>query len=259
MNGLKWLWTLIYGDSSIGRKARIAITGLLMCGFLVSHLAGNLLLFKGDDGESYNNYAKFLHSGEMEAVIAGAEVGLLVLFGVHLLLALVTTRENTAARPTGYAMKQSKQGDSVLAAPAYNVMLLTGIVVFAFLVLHLVDFRFRARVSSHEPVPVVERVDVAHANKHQPITRTDAIRLLRDPLTSGVYIVGCLVLGYHLVHGFYSAFQTLGFNHPRYTPKLRLLSIVFAIVIGVGFAVFPVWAHFVTIPGDAPAAPATTP
>lgn len=202
----------------------MAVTGLGLCGFLVVHLAGNLLLFRG--AESYNEYAHALH--HQAGLLLVAEIGLLVLFLGHLYLALRTNRENAAARPVGYAMHASKieGGQGPLAAPASSIMYITGWIVLAFLLLHLADFRFELR--NRGP------------SDEDPFTK--AARLLTDPLTCSVYLAGSLVLGYHLLHGFQSAFQSLGLNHPKYTPFIRKLSVVFAIVVAVGFASFPLWA-----------------
>src|SRR5690606_17570288 len=97
-------WLIRGLSTTVGQKLVMGATGLLLCGFLVVHLAGNLLLFGGQ--ESYDRYAEALHSNELLPL---AEVGLFVLFILHILLAFVTTRENTAARPVGYAEKETKQ------------------------------------------------------------------------------------------------------------------------------------------------------
>lgn len=206
--------------STIGRKVLMAITGLGLCGFLVVHLGGNLLLFAG--AESYDHYAHSLHA--QKALLRVAEVGLLLLFVVHIWMALTTNRQNIAARPIDYAMQQTKQAPSALLAPAHSVMFATGIVVLLFLILHLSDLRFALR---------------EHGG-NTPFTK--AVAVLKDPLSAVVYFVGSLVLGYHVLHGFQSAFQTLGLNHPKYMPLVRFLSLVFAIVVAAGFASFPLWA-----------------
>lgn len=213
-------WLTRAFSSSIGKKLVMAITGLGLCGFLVVHLAGNFLLYVG--AEQYNHYAESLHA--QAAFLVVAEVGLLLLFVGHLWLAFTTTRENTDARPVGYAMKQSKQPPSALLAPASSVMFATGIVVLLFLLLHLSDMRFPIRT---------------HAGD-LPFDRTVAV--LRDPLSAIVYLLGSIVLGYHVLHGFQSAFQTLGLNHPKYTPIIKSLSFLFAITVAVGFGSFPLWA-----------------
>lgn len=212
-------------SSSIGKKVLMAITGLLLCGFLVAHLGGNLLLFKSP--ESYNEYAHALH--HQEVLLIFAEIGLLVLFVVHIYLGLKTKQENSDARPIPYAMRQSKMEQGPMAAPASNVMFGTGIIVLLFLIIHLSDFRFELRNTLTDSAAV-----------EQPYEK--AARLLKDPLTAISYIIGSLVLGYHVLHGFQSAFQTLGLNHPKYTPFIKTVSLIFAIVVGVGFASFPIWA-----------------
>jgi succinate dehydrogenase / fumarate reductase cytochrome b subunit len=216
-------WPVKALSSSIGKKLIMAITGLALCGFLVAHLGGNLLLYVGE--ESYNHYAHTLHAQKLLLPIA--EVGLLILFVGHIWLAIKTKFENDDARPVGYAMRQSKLDEGPLAAPASSIMFATGIIVLLFLLLHLADFKFEARHTS-------EIEDL------KPYAK--AVVLLRDPLTFVVYIVGSLVLGYHLLHGFQSAFQTLGINHPKYMPFIKFVSLVFAIIVAVGFGSFPFWA-----------------
>ena len=228
LQGLGSFWLVRACSSSIGKKFVMAVTGLALCGFLVVHLGGNLLLYVG--AEKYNHYAHALHAQEILLLIA--EVGLFAMFIGHIVLAVATGIENNAARPTDYLMRQSKQEQGPLAAPASSVMFATGIVVLLFLILHLADFKFEARLKK----------DVQDL---EPFAK--ALVYLRDPISAAVYIVGSLVLGYHVLHGFQSAFHTLGFNHPKYTPTIKFLSFVFAAVVALGFASFPFWAWAVKI------------
>jgi succinate dehydrogenase / fumarate reductase cytochrome b subunit len=216
-------WPVKALSGTIGKKIVMAITGLALCGFLVVHLGGNLLLYVGE--ESYNKYAHTLHAQEILLPIA--EIGLLTLFVGHIWLAFKTKFENDAARPVTYVMRQSKLDEGPLAAPASSIMFATGIIVLLFLLLHLSDFKFALRHRSE-----VEGLE--------PYAK--AVFVLHDPITFVVYIVGSLVLGYHLLHGFQSAFQTLGINHPKYTPFIKFISLVFAIIVAVGFGGFPFWA-----------------
>lgn len=216
--GLSWLTRAV--ASSIGRKLVMAVTGLSLCGFLVVHLAGNLLLYAG--AESYDRYAHAIHAQKLLLPIA--EIGLLLLFVGHIVLAFTTERENKSARPIAYDVKQTKQPPSGFAAPASSIMFATGIVVLLFLVLHLSDFRFELR---------------RHAGD-TPFTK--AVAILHDPLSAIVYVVGSFVLGYHVFHGFQSAFQTLGINHPKYTPLIKAVSCLFATAVALGFGSFPLWA-----------------
>jgi succinate dehydrogenase / fumarate reductase cytochrome b subunit len=223
IQGLSAFWLIRALSTSIGKKVVMAITGLALCGFLVVHLGGNLLLYVG--AKQYNDYAHTLHA--QSVLLRVAEVGLFVLFAGHIWLAFTTKLENDAARPIGYAVKQSKLEEGPLAAPASSVMFATGIVVLLFLLLHLSDFTFGLR----------------HADEIKGLEPYAKARvLLTDWISFGVYIVGSAALGYHVLHGFQSAFQTLGCNHDKYTPLIKFLSFVFAVTVAVGFASFPLWA-----------------
>ena len=215
-------WLIRALSTSVGQKLVMGATGLLLCGFLTVHLVGNLLLFQG--AEHYNKYAHKLHDNELLPV---AEAGLLVLFLLHILLAFTTASGNTAARPVGYREKQTKLNGSLLIQP-HNYMFLTGVIVLGFLLLHLSDMRlaeWKIRLPYEEGMTPADH----------------ALLVLRDPISATVYILGSLVLGYHLLHGFQSAFKSLGLNHPKYTPYIEKFGVLFAIVIGLGFASLPAY------------------
>lgn len=225
--------------SSVGKKFVMGITGLLLCGFLVTHLAGNLLMLVGRD--AYNGYAHALHSNEL--LIKFAEVGLLVLFVTHIYLAFATSRENRQARgPVGYDQQVTKIENQNMTHPTAlapkNWMFVTGAVVLAFVLLHLYDFTLELRTDQS-----IDYEATAELHGEQvPDAFGKAVSLLKTPLSCVVYLVGCLFLGWHLGHGFSSAFQSLGINHPRYNGLIRYSGIAFAIAIGGGFALFPLWA-----------------
>jgi succinate dehydrogenase / fumarate reductase cytochrome b subunit len=210
--------------TTIAQKLVVGLSGLLLCGFLLVHLTGNFLIYsRADDYRVYNDYAHALHSN---ALLPVAEVALLILFVVHIALTIYVVVRNRGARPDGYAVKRSKRGKSALTA--HNVMHWTGFVVLAFVVLHLADFRFGLRHPEHDVLSPAHR----------------ALAILHDPLSAGIYTVGSLLLGYHLYHGFQSAFQTLGASNPRTNPAIRLVGAIFAVLVAVGFASFPVWVNF---------------
>lgn len=230
-------WLLRGLGSSVGQKLILGLTGLGLCGFLVVHLSGNLLMYRGE--EHYNDYARFLHANELLPL---AEVGLLVLFLLHIYLALTTTRDNTAARPIPYAMKESKLEHQAAQFAPHNTMLFTGLIVLIFLIVHLLDMRFEAfgqmmfgGFSSRFVTPEGE-TPFAHA-----------IRVLHDPVSAGVYLIGSLFVGYHVWHGFQSAFRSLGLSHPKYTPFLKQLSFVFAVAMAIGFASLPLLFNFASL------------
>jgi len=229
---VKWLVNAL--ATSIGKKFVMGITGLLLCGFLAVHLAGNVFLYVGPG--AYNGYAHSLH--KQEGLIKIAEVGLVVLFLAHIVLAVRTSRDNRAARQSPYLVKVSKieNGDASKATKADSWMFVSGAIVLAFVLLHLWDFTFQ------------QRSDLVYEGK-EPFEK--AVMILQTPISFGAYIVGSLILGWHLSHGFASAFQSLGIYHPKYNRLIRCVSIVFAIVVGLGFASFPLWAWF----GQPPAIP----
>lgn len=239
--------------SSVGKKFIMGITGLFLCFFLVIHLAGNVLLYVGAD--AYNEYAHKLHS--MPAFLITAEVFLYAAFVGHILLAFVTHRENRAARDHSYGEKQSKREDRAInfmgLAPD-TTMFVTGAVVFAFLIVHLYDFKF-------------ERFGDAAVEGLEPYDYARAI--LSDTMTKLVYAIGSLFLGVHVSHGLASAFQSLGLRHPQCVRCIEWTSVVFGAVVALGFASFVGLGGVenasnseVTVPAEedpAPPAPRQTP
>lgn len=212
-------------SSTVGQKILVACTGLLLCGFLVVHLAGNLLLFVGP--EAYNAYAHKLHS--YEPLVKVAEVVLFLLFASHIVLAVRLSIRNRRARGSAYAMSVSKRDDRILGVRLDYWMLPTGLVVLAFLLLHLVDFTWELRP------------DVTYAEL-EPYEK--ALALLTSWPTIVGYSVGTIILGAHLLHGAPSLLQTLGINHPRYNKCIKLLGGLFAVVIALGFFSLVLWANW---------------
>ena len=203
-------------ESSIGKKIMVALTGILLSGFLITHLAGNLFLFAGEG--AFNHYAEVLESNPL---LPAAEIGLLVLFLVHIVLAARATLANRAARPQGYEVYKGKGART----PGSRSMAITGTLILAFLIVHLKTLRFNE--------------DGETAGMYRLTTG-----LFLNPIYSGFYIASLLALGVHLSHGFQSAFQTLGLNHPRYTPWIKRLGLIFALLITVGFGSMPLYFGF---------------
>jgi succinate dehydrogenase / fumarate reductase cytochrome b subunit len=231
---IKWLLRLF--SSSIGQKFVMALTGLGLSGFLVVHLAGNLFLYKGP--EAFNKYALTLHEQEWLPL---AEAGLFVMFAFHIYLAFSLTAANKLKRNVGYAKKETKipgQVVSPMFGPPSNWMFVSGLVVFAFLILHIIDMKLHVRSDLH------------YVHEHDVAPYLNTVAVLSNPFSRFIYIVGTIFLGFHLSHGFASAFQSLGLNHPKYMPLLKVFSIVFAIVIAAGFCSLPI-----LIPTMIPVAP----
>lgn len=220
---MKWLVNAL--STSVGKKFVMAITGLLLCGFLVVHLGGNLLLFFDDDGQSYNDYAHQLHDNA--GLLLVAQIGLYILFALHIVLAIVTARENEAARDVRYQMKNSKISDRLTIFRPDTWMFISGAIILGFLILHLIDFKFAVRPDINYEAYGEDRA-------------ARAIGLLQNPITKLVYAVGCIALGLHLAHGVASAFQSLGANHPKYSSWIRWGGYLFAVIIAIGFISFPI-------------------
>ncbi|MEZ6060326.1 MAG: succinate dehydrogenase cytochrome b subunit [Planctomycetaceae bacterium] len=219
-------------STSVGQKVLMAMTGLLLCGFLVVHLAGNFLLFAGET--AYNDYAHALHS--KEGLLKIAEIGLFTLFVLHIGLAFSTAAMNRQARRVTYSMKESKQG--VFALPgggASTWMMVTGLVVLGFLLVHLSDLTWHTS-------PDLDYDSVTHDGHTDPFGVARLV--LQNPLHAAVYSLGCLFLGIHLFHAVASAFQTLGLSHPKWNPIIRCAGRIFAWVIALGFLSCVAWGLF---------------
>lgn len=204
--------------SSIGKKLLMASSGLLLLGFLVVHLAGNLLLYRGEKGAEFDAYA---HTLESNALLPFAEIGLLALFITHIALAFRVSVENRDARHTGYRIRASK-GEKTIASAS---MLITGVIVLLFVIVHLYDFRVGKLFEEEAGVSLAAMVG----------------RRLSTPLGAAVYLSGVAALAIHLRHAFRSACQTLGIDHPNVTPVLGKIGWALAVVLGLGFASFPLF------------------
>lgn len=218
-------------STSIGQKILMAITGLLLCGFLVAHLAGNLLLYAGE--EEFNAYAERLHS--MGPLLSAAEVGLFALFVAHIGLASSTSAMNRMARRSRYAEQESKQQPSALpGGGAAGWMGVTGLLIAFFLIVHITDMRIKKNpFVDYSPA----MTDGVVTNEFQAVKAA-----LTTWGTSWAYALGLIALGIHLSHGFRSALQTLGFNHPRWNRLLEIISLLFAWGIAGGFLSLLAWA-----------------
>ena len=218
-------WLCRYLSSSIGKKQLMAITGLLLSGFLIAHLLGNFLLMAGAD--AFNLYAYKLTSTPLIYI---AEAGLVAIFLGHLGLAMKLTQENKAARgPQGYYMKTKTGKGSTLAS---STMIYSGIIIGIFLVTHLMHFKFGSYYETKVNGVVM-----------RDLYRT-VIEFFQNPLFVAWYVAAMILLGLHLSHGVQSAFQSFGLRHHVYTPIIKKASLTFSLLVAAGFAALSIWAHF---------------
>jgi len=208
---MNWLTGTL--GSSIGKKLMMAITGLSFCGFLAAHLAGNLTIYGGK--EAFNGYAEHLHS--LGPLLTVAELGLLTLFLIHIITGVMLFLQNLKARPVRYKINKRAGGRTIGSA----TMIYTGAALLAFIVFHLINFHF---------------VDKSNTTIFNIVSETFS--------SSGyvaVYILAMIIAAIHVSHGFWSAFQTVGANHPKYMPTIQTLGIAFAVAIGIGFGFLPIY------------------
>lgn len=205
-------------SSSLGSKYLVAITGLGMVGFLVAHLAGNLLVFAGPD--AINAYAEGLRT--YPQILLVARIGLIVMAVAHIGFAVRLNLKNKAARPIAYAKKTY-----VKASLPSRTMALTGLLVLSYILFHLAHFTFRVtseQIGTYAPFDVYNMI----------------VASFSDPLVAGTYILSMIVMGFHLSHGVSSVFQTFGLNHDKYNPVIRALGPLTGIVLAALFISIPV-------------------
>ncbi len=217
--------------SSIGKKLISGLTGLLLCGFIVGHLTGNLLLLVGQ--EAFNQYAYALHALGHGTFVPVVEVGLLLLFGSHAVAGIQVALGRRRARTSRYERRANAGGASHKSL-ASRSMIVTGMILLAFVVVHVATLRFGVGAPRQYADVVID----GHAAR-------DLYSLVVDWFNFapavGLYVAVMLMLGTHLRHGFWSAFQSLGANNPKSMPLIHGAGIVFATIMTIGFLVIPVY------------------
>lgn len=215
-------------STAVGKKYVMAITGIGMMGFVLFHMIGNLKMYQGAD--DLNKYAEFLKKllyplAPKEAVLWILRGGLITMLVLHLHAALTLTRLNRHARPVKYQSARDYQ----VASFASRSMRLSGLVVIAFLVWHLLDLTF-GTVNTVGADGEFVRAEVYD----------NVVRSFDRPVVAVFYIIANVLLGIHLFHGSWSIFQSLGWNNPRFNKWRRAFAGGFATVVVVGNISFPV-------------------
>lgn len=218
--------------SSVFQKIIMALTGLFLIFFVIGHLSGNISLYY-PEGTVFNKYADFLASfGPLFYV---GEIGLLAMFLVHIATAIQVSRLNKAARPVGYKAYQSKGGPSK-ANLSSRFMIVSGILLLGFLVLHIWQFRFGPGIAEGY-VTTIEGKQVR--DLHRVVVET-----FQNPVYVVIYVFAMIMLAFHMRHGFWSAFQSLGAKNPGLHNILQKLAVILAILISLGFMGIPIWIYF---------------
>lgn len=222
-----------FTNASVGKKVLMAITGIIVIGFVIIHLIGNLQIFIGQ--EQLNKYAETLQN--MGALKWGFRIFILLFFVIHIWKGIALWLENKKARPVSYA-----KDNTLEASLASRTMIWTGVMILAFVVYHLLHFTMIVTNPEYAKLPLVDgRFDVYSM----------VILGFQSYCISGTYIIAISLMSFHLSHAISSLFQTLGLNNPCVMPKLKCLSNLVAIIVFIGYVSMPiaVLLNFIKLPG----------
>lgn len=217
------------GLSSVTKKIINGLTGLGLVVFVIVHLGGNLTLFSSNP-DVFNNYAKKLH--DLGLFLYIAEIGLLAVFIFHIVSAISVYMSKRKARESRYHKTANAGGMSKKSLSSVS-MIYTGLILLAFVVWHVASLKFG---------PGIEQ---GYITELKGETARDLHRLVYEyfanPINVSLYVLVMILLGFHLRHGFWSAFQSLGASHPKYTPFINTAGYILAVVLALGFLFIPVW------------------
>jgi succinate dehydrogenase / fumarate reductase cytochrome b subunit len=219
--------------SSVGKKFIMGLTGLFLISFLIVHVGVNACIWANDNGEMFNKAAHFMGS---TIVIRILEVGLFAGFFVHIIQGLVLEFQNTKKRSKGYQVNMGNKGSKWYS----RSMGLLGTLILLFLIMHIYHFWTPSRLggywSIHELQPVTYADGKEIHNLYQEI-----LTVFQDHLLIVIlYVAGCISLAWHLMHGFQSAFRSIGLYNNRYLKMASSLGIAFSVIVPLAFAMMPV-------------------
>jgi succinate dehydrogenase / fumarate reductase cytochrome b subunit len=206
----------------IGKKAIMAVTGVILVGYVVAHLLGNLQIYSSNPMQ-INNYAAFLHNPSNALALWAARGVLLLAVIMHIAASVQLFNLNRAARPVSYYKK-----DDVPSNYAARTMIWSGPIIALFVIFHILHLTAGAVLPTREIA------------LNQPDVRYNVISGFQNIAVSGFYIFAMILLCMHLYHGMWSMFQSLGISHPRYTPKLKKFAAILAILIAIGNCSIPI-------------------
>ena len=213
-----------YFTSSIGKKLVMAFTGIFLILFLVVHVTANSCIFLNDGGATYNSVAHFLSHNW---IVRFLEIGLFVGLFAHIIQGIVLTMQNNSKRPIKYAINPGNATSKWYS----RSMGILGSLLLIFLVIHLKDFFIGTKVALYSG-------DQAH-NLFNEMKEE-----FQNPIVVGVYLAGVIALCWHLIHGFSSAFQTLGINSPKFNGLIKTLGIGYSLLVCFLFAIMPIAFYF---------------
>jgi len=222
-------WVTKTLNSTLGRKLIMALTGLFLILFLTGHVSGNLLLFKGDGGQAFNIYAKFMTTNP--AIKLLSYLTYISVIG-HIVYSILLSQHNKSARPVSYS---TSKGSTNSAWSSRNMGVL-GTIILIFLVVHLQGFWAKMHWGE---VPTVTYEGEVYKNLFLIVSEA-----FKQEWLVALYVLSMIFLGFHLSHGFASAFQTLGINHKKYSPAIKAIGTAYSILVPALFASMPLYIYF---------------
>ncbi|HMU09375.1 MAG TPA: succinate dehydrogenase cytochrome b subunit [Ferruginibacter sp.] len=221
--------------SSIGKKFIMGLTGLFLITFLVVHCTINAMIFFNDGGDTFNHWAHFMGTN---LIVRTMEIGLFAGLLLHIIQGFVLWAQNSKARPVKYAMNNAAANSKWYS----RSMGLLGTLLLLFLILHIYHFWTPSRLGGIADIHSLEETTLATYNNQAALNLYAEMQMVfrgNLPVVL-IYIAGVISLGWHLLHGFQSAFQTFGINHKRYTPIIKALGMAFSIIVPLIFALMPI-------------------
>jgi succinate dehydrogenase / fumarate reductase cytochrome b subunit len=212
--------------ASISKKATMGIAGLFLALFLLVHLGLNLLLLRPDGGEWFRAASHFMGSNYIVKII---EIVLILSFIIHILIGVILWFQNQVARPKRYF--RTNRSDTAFMS---KYMIHTGVIIFMFLIIHFMNFYF-VKLGIVAPPEGIDSHDFY----------TMAGLLFTNVYYSVIYIIALTVLGVHLNHALQSAFQTFGLYHNKYYVAIRRISMIYAVIVSLGFILIPLYYLFI--------------
>lgn len=216
-------------QSSIGRKIINGFSGLLLVGFVIGHLTGNFLLLAGP--EAFNNYAHLLEHMFHGAALPLVEIGLVLVFLAHIWSGVTVWNNKAKARKHAYAVPGDAGGRSKKSVSSTS-MLYTGLLLVAFVVLHVLQFKYALFHTGGRPEVMVDGVTIGNLY-------IVVVEAFRSPIWTVLYLVVMAALGTHLWHGAWSAFQSVGLANESYLPTIRKVAHAVAALLAIGFLALP--------------------
>lgn len=228
--------------SSIGKKFLMGATGLFLISFLVIHASINAMIFFNDGGETFNHWGHFMGTN---LIVRTLEIGLMAFLLLHIYQGLALWKQNHDARPVKYAVTRG-DGKSKWYS---KTMGLLGTLILIFLILHFYHFWVPSRFGGMASIQPLGEATLGTEYNSQQVHDlfTEMISVFTGNYAAIIvifYVLGCVSLCWHLLHGFQSAFQTFGVNHKRYTPMIKTVGVVYSVGISILFASMPVAMYF---------------